>query len=192
MVKPQPRIVTVVVPDRMVVVDGEAHRCEFDAPEGLLAVQAQQHSCGRAIRREWTGRPPETTVIEGPGNFFAEIQPYLDAWETAKAAAEAEAQERQAEDDRQRQAAEDQHRQHDELMRARRAEYDAAEKRIEAEAPLREAERVLYETDHEVIKAAERVALGQPAGLDPTLVERRRKARERIIRFRAENSRPVN
>lgn len=65
--------VTIIVQDKFVSVDGEAHICDFVAPKGLLAVQFN----GTKGEAEWETK--NNTTVDS--KF---IKPFLDSWEAAK------------------------------------------------------------------------------------------------------------
>ena len=77
--------VTVVPSDRLVIIDGEALRFDFKAPEGVHAIQWHDGS-GHV---EWTGKN-NTDLKET--DYEAQVTPFVTLWEAEKARLMAEAE----------------------------------------------------------------------------------------------------
>ena len=77
--------VTVVPSDRLVIVDGEALRFDFKAPEGVHAIQWHDGS-GHV---EWTGK--NNTVLKET-DYETQVTPFVALWEAEKARLMAEAE----------------------------------------------------------------------------------------------------
>lgn len=77
--------VTVVPSDRLVIVDGEALRFDFKAPEGVHAIQWHDGS-GHV---EWTGKN-NTDLKET--DYETQVTPFVALWEAEKARLMAEAE----------------------------------------------------------------------------------------------------
>ena len=82
--------VTVVPSDRLVIVDGEALRFDFKAPEGVHAIQWHDGS-GHV---EWTGK--NNTDLE-EADYEAQVASFVTLWEAEKARLETKAAEAEAE-----------------------------------------------------------------------------------------------
>lgn len=76
--------VTIVPSDNLVIVDGEALRFDFKAPEGVHAIQWHDGS-GHV---EWTGKN-NTDMKET--DYEAQVAPFVELWEEEKARLEEEA-----------------------------------------------------------------------------------------------------
>lgn len=179
---------SVIVPDRIIVVDGVVHRCEFEphAPD-LHAIQWD----GDRGEFEWKGRACSKFAPEQTGKAYQEasevVARYQGIWKSADDAArkavEAAAEKRREEIKQQEdavaafKAAQEQARADRDAKLKEQEEARAERQRIaEKQRPVTEALQHLYETDHEVIKAAEAVVAAQGA-LPPDIVASRAKAR---------------
>lgn len=76
--------VTVVPSDRLIIVDGQALRFDFPAPENLHAVQWH----GGAGEMEWTDDLNHPLT---PAEYAEDVAPFVALWEAEKARLEAEA-----------------------------------------------------------------------------------------------------
>ena len=166
--------ISVVVPDQVVVINGEGYRCDFAAPSGLHALHWHPGRAPRGDREMvpdwWTesdfveGRPPSSDFDD-----FGILAPYISAWKVAKAAADKTRAE---------------HTEKVEAHNAEIAKQVAAAKEREAALvkrqadlkPLSDALNALGDSDHEVIKAME-AKLAEDGLLPADLVTRRRALR---------------
>lgn len=81
--------VTVVPDDRLIVVDGQAFRFEFTAPEGLHAL----HWNGSTGHTEWKEGPNKQL---SPEEYDTRVAPFVALWEGEKAHREAQLAEQAA------------------------------------------------------------------------------------------------
>lgn len=77
--------VTVVPSDRTILVDGEALRFDFSAPEGLLALQWHEGSGHMELRGQ------DNVTLDGE-DYAEKVAPFAALWEAEKARLEAEAE----------------------------------------------------------------------------------------------------
>ncbi len=153
------RNISIVAPDRTVVIDGQGFQCEdFPVtPEGLHAIHWRPKLKAPFGHYEWVGKPDNEKTFSN----FGRLSGYVDAWVKAKSAqakqladieAKVKAQQREAQA----------------LMETQKVAMEAQKARMERMRPYYEALAALGASDHEVLKAAE-------AGTqtDPALVAKR-------------------
>ena len=207
----QTKNIRVIADDRIVIVEGVAHRCLTAAPPDLHAVR-------------WTPNPDQPELQgyvekkEGNSHHFADfaiIKPFVEAWEKAdlkakqatKSAQDAATEARRAAEVANAKAAAD-HQEHLRKEEEARAEYAAklamaevarvqeetakvvAENRARAEAaalqkPVNDAHTTLINSDHKLLKILE-AKYGHE--LDPELLAQRRAARAFLRAEKAKSS----